>query len=162
MPDPILLTVDLSCTIVPPNGHGRAGGAVDAGSRPPRDNHVRLVLTIEDATLGDSRSVNREALLAAVEEGLRSRRVRDRAETGPRSPRLHGLTAREIEVLELLTAGHSNKMTAKKLGISPRTVEFHRARLRKKTGATSLPDLVRLCLAEHGTASAAPRIDDRR
>jgi two-component system response regulator FixJ len=50
-------------------------------------------------------------------------------------------------VLELLVAGHANKIVAHKLGISPRTVEIHRSRLMEKTGAGSLAELVRTALS---------------
>jgi FixJ family two-component response regulator len=72
---------------------------------------------------------------AAAEDGEAARR------------RLEKLTLREHEVLEHLVAGRSNKEAAEKLGVSPRTVEFHRANLMEKTGAAGLPELVRLWLA---------------
>jgi FixJ family two-component response regulator len=61
------------------------------------------------------------------------------------SDRLNSLTTRELELLPLVLAGHSNKEIARKLGISHRTIEIHRARIFKKTGAHNLLDLVRLC-----------------
>jgi two-component system response regulator FixJ len=61
--------------------------------------------------------------------------------------RIAALTDREREVLDLLVAGHQNKVIAFKLDISPRTVEVHRSRVMEKTGARSLPDLVHLCIA---------------
>jgi two-component system response regulator FixJ len=54
------------------------------------------------------------------------------------------LTEREREVLGRLTLGESNKAVAHHLGISPRTVEIHRAHLQEKLKAHSLSDLVRL------------------
>jgi two-component system response regulator FixJ len=56
------------------------------------------------------------------------------------------LTAREREVLEQLVIGRSNKAIALELGISPRTVEIHRARVMEKMGAQSIAQLVRLAL----------------
>jgi FixJ family two-component response regulator len=53
------------------------------------------------------------------------------------------LTAREREVMLALQEGASNKVIALRLGISPRTVEFHRARIMKRFDARSLVDLVR-------------------
>lgn len=61
--------------------------------------------------------------------------------------RLMRLTEREREVLEELVIGHSNKAIARELGISPRTVEIHRARVMEKMQADSLSHLVRLALA---------------
>ena len=60
---------------------------------------------------------------------------------------LNSLTSRELEILPLVLAGHSNKEVARHIGISYRTVEIHRARILKKTGATSLLELARLCEA---------------
>lgn len=68
--------------------------------------------------------------------------------------RLERLTEREREVLELLVAGHPNKIVAHKLGISPRTVEIHRGRLMEKTRAGSLAELVRTALAAGLTGKA--------
>ncbi len=61
--------------------------------------------------------------------------------------RLNGLTSREMEIMSLVVAGHSNKEIARQLGISHRTVEIHRGRILKKTGATNLLELARLCEA---------------
>ncbi len=54
------------------------------------------------------------------------------------------LSPREREVVEMVTAGWSNKEIGRKLRISHRTVEIYRARLRKKTSARSMVDLVRV------------------
>jgi len=61
--------------------------------------------------------------------------------------RVAGLTDREREVLQLLVAGKANKVIAHVLGISPRTVEIHRARVMEKMGVRSLSEVVRLALA---------------
>ena len=57
------------------------------------------------------------------------------------------LTTRELEVMGLVVDGRANKEIAFDLGLSPRTVEIHRARVMSKMGAESLPDLVRKVLA---------------
>ena len=56
------------------------------------------------------------------------------------------LTPRQREVMTLVLAGHPNKTIAADLNISQRTVENHRAAIMRRTGATSLPALVRLSL----------------
>ena len=90
-----------------------------------------------------------EALLAAIEASLRPpANPSPQGEASAVAGRcLETLTAREREVLERLVAGESNKEAAMSLGISHRTVEFHRAHVMEKTGAKGLPDLVRLWLA---------------
>jgi two-component system response regulator FixJ len=54
------------------------------------------------------------------------------------------LTPRELEVLHDLVDGATSKEIARRLDLSPRTVESHRASIMAKTGADSLPALVRL------------------
>jgi FixJ family two-component response regulator len=60
---------------------------------------------------------------------------------------LNTLTARELEILPLVLAGHPNKIIAKHLGVSYRTIEIHRIRILKKTGTTNLLELANLCQA---------------
>jgi two-component system, LuxR family, response regulator FixJ len=57
------------------------------------------------------------------------------------------LTPREREVLSQIAEGASNKEVGRRLGISPRTVEVHRARLMEKIGARNAADLVRIVLS---------------
>lgn len=54
------------------------------------------------------------------------------------------LTARENEVLNELITGAANKEIARTLGISPRTVEVHRARILDKFDARNVADLLRI------------------
>lgn len=56
------------------------------------------------------------------------------------------LTPRELEVLGQITGGASNKEAGRHLGISPRTIEVHRARIMEKLGARNAADLVRIVL----------------
>ena len=58
------------------------------------------------------------------------------------------LTPREREVLDQVIGGRSNKEAGRKLGISPRTVEVHRAHIMEKLGAKNAADLVRLVLGQ--------------
>ena len=59
---------------------------------------------------------------------------------------LSTLTPRETEIMLDVVAGHPNKIIAHRRGLSPKTVEIHRARVMDKTGATSLSHLVRMAL----------------
>ena len=57
------------------------------------------------------------------------------------------LSERELEVLRLVALGYTNSEIAKRMYISPRTVETHRANVMAKMEARSLSELVRLALA---------------
>jgi two-component system response regulator FixJ len=57
------------------------------------------------------------------------------------------LTPREREVLQQIAGGASNKEAGRTLGISPRTIEVHRARIMEKLGAKNAADLVRIVLS---------------
>ena len=57
------------------------------------------------------------------------------------------LTPREREVLDQITSGASNKEAGRQLGISPRTIEVHRARIMEKLHARNAADLVRIVLS---------------
>ena len=95
-----------------------------------------------------------EALLAAVRGALEAGQARQeeaRHQDEVRR-RLDSLTPREREVLDGLVAGQSNKAIAQDLGMSPRTVEVHRARVMEKMEAQSLSHLVRQVLLATGKA----------
>jgi FixJ family two-component response regulator len=57
------------------------------------------------------------------------------------------LTRREREVLEQFVSGASNKEAGRQLGISPRTIEDHRANIMKKLGAKNATDLIRIVMS---------------
>jgi PAS domain S-box-containing protein len=57
------------------------------------------------------------------------------------------LTPREREIAALLIEGLTSKGIGRRLGISPRTVDVYRARLMRKTGAATTPDLVHRLLS---------------
>ncbi|MBK6973670.1 MAG: response regulator [Candidatus Methylophosphatis roskildensis] len=67
--------------------------------------------------------------------------------------RLVDLTEREREIMTLAVAGESNKVIAKHLGISHRTVEIHRTHILRKTGASNVLELAKLA-AECGLTIA--------
>ena len=62
------------------------------------------------------------------------------------------LTRREREVLEQFASGASNKEAGRRLGISPRTIEDHRANIMKKLGARNAADLIRIVLTAQRTS----------
>lgn len=58
--------------------------------------------------------------------------------------RLETLTTRERQVLGIVVAGETNKGVARRLGISEKTVEIHRAKVMEKMQAKSLAELVKM------------------
>lgn len=84
-----------------------------------------------------------EQLVAAIERALASQPSAPRT-AAPATRVRTELTEREREVMQLLISGVHNRHIAEQLGISPRTVEVHRARVLNKTGAGSVIELARL------------------
>lgn len=103
------------------------GGAVEFIEKPFPDDLLLEAIRRALALAAETRSQNEE-----VETTLRH---------------LETLTAREREVLNGMITGNPNKLIAHQLGISPRTVEIHRARVMDKMKARSLSALVRMVLA---------------
>ncbi|MDQ5828490.1 MAG: response regulator transcription factor [Actinomycetota bacterium] len=83
-----------------------------------------------------------DAVLAAIERD-RQRRADD-SDVSRMRERFGTLSAREQQVMLLVTAGKMNKQVAGDLGISEITVKNHRAALMRKMGARTLADLVRM------------------
>jgi two-component system response regulator FixJ len=105
------------------------------------------------------------AMVCAVRAALKSK-ARISALTRPRvSPTaLVSLTPREHDVLNGVVDGKTNKAIARECGISPRTVEAHRASVMVKSGARSVSELVRMAVlanypAAHGVALASHPLD---
>ena len=89
-------------------------------------------------------------IVARVSEAIEAyaRRQKDSASNvaSLHFPGREPLTRREREVLQQFTAGASNKEAGRTLGISPRTIEDHRANIMKKLGARNAADLVRIVM----------------
>jgi len=90
--------------------------------------------------------VDEAELFDAVEQALASdqRRFSLEQERHLHFQRLQRLTAREREVFDRITEGRHNREIADEFGISPRTVEVHRARIMEKLDAHRVSDLFRL------------------
>ncbi|WP_245844844.1 response regulator transcription factor [Noviherbaspirillum humi] len=92
--------------------------------------------------------IDSQRLLPAVQEALKLEARKRLAETPTSQPaiddaRFADLTQREREVLTLVWEGRTNKAIAEEMGISVKTVEFHRARLCEKLQVASLADFFR-------------------
>ncbi len=82
-----------------------------------------------------------DSVRTAIERDAESRRRA--AERAAVEARRATLSAREREILDLLIAGEHNKMIARRLGISHKTVEYHRSKAMTKLQAENLVDLMR-------------------
>lgn len=104
-----------------------------------------------------TKPVSSRELLAAIRGALERDRAaqRSREEVGAIRERYERLTPREREVMALVVAGRLNKQIADELGLSERTVKFHRAHVMEKMRADSLAELVRMS-GPLGVAPAAP------
>ena len=85
---------------------------------------------------------------AAIESGQRMRVEQEEKTNLAR--RMSELSPRQVEVMDLVVDGLSNKEIALKLQISPRTVENYRAWVMEKMGASNLADLVRKVMVLKG------------
>jgi two-component system response regulator FixJ len=92
---------------------------------------------------------NNERLLNSVQkclsESLHNSNANDTKQAA--QTKLETLTRRERQVMDLLVEGKQNKVIAQELGISPRTVELHRAKVMSKLNANSLSSVVRIALS---------------
>lgn len=90
-----------------------------------------------------------EQLRAAIDTAfaLEDRRLAAEQARRDDARKLERLTAREREVLELAARGLHAKEIGASLGISPRTVEVHKARIMEKLGVRNIAELVRFALA---------------
>ncbi|WP_292936191.1 sigma-70 family RNA polymerase sigma factor [Noviherbaspirillum sp.] len=95
--------------------------------------------------------IDNDKLMAAIDEAFRRQSAVQEVhgQAAEFQQLLATLTAREREVMELVVAGRHNREIADMLGISPRTVEVHKARMMAKLGTQRIPDLVRLMLQKH-------------
>lgn len=97
-----------------------------------------------------SKPIDTEYLLTILREALQQEAHFGPLRGGRRQVDVRGfseLTPRERQVLQLITNGQSNKEAGRELGISPRTIEVHRARVMEKLGARNTADLMRIVLA---------------
>ena len=92
------------------------------------------------------------AMVAALQRAVALDAERRAAahELGLLRARFERLTPREVEVMEQIVRGAANKDVAASLGVSPKTVEVHRANVMRKTRAGSLAELVRMHVQMRG------------
>ena len=77
-------------------------------------------------------------------------------------PRPNGLTAREVEVLQLVAAGHTNQAIADELFLSIKTVSLHLSNIYTKIGVSSRRAATAFAFEHHLTGGIARRQRRRR
>ena len=92
-----------------------------------------------------------EDLLGLVRRALEVDAEQRRAEAA-----LGALTQREREVLDHLLAGRTGRATAEALGVSAKTIEFHRARIMQKLNVRTREELYRLCRVSSSSSREIP------
>ena len=153
-------------------GMNDGGSGIEALARVHREAHETniVVLTMNDDPAFATRALENGAkglvlkemsdsdLPAAVRQASRGKRYLSPAlaakldgERGE-AAREDKLTPREREVLRLIALGHTSVEIAAKLGLSPRTIETHRARIHRKLGLDTRAELVSLCPATRAIA----------
>jgi len=107
---------------IPMSVKAMKAGAVDFLTKPFRDQEML------------------DAVTGALERD-RERRTEEQSDSDMRA-RFETLTAREREIMALVTAGLMNKQVGGRVGISEMTVKIHRGHVMRKMGTRSLADLV--------------------
>lgn len=95
-----------------------------------------------------TKPVDEEDLVEAIQKAqdMLERTLRAKALKAETQTLLAALTARESEVLDRIAQGFSTKQIAEGLGLSPRTVDSHRAAIAVKLGTTSQAEMTRMWL----------------
>ncbi|MGB3899792.1 MAG: response regulator [Mesorhizobium sp.] len=98
-----------------------------------------------------SKPIDEQDLIDAIQKGQEAlaRTLGRRAEKAETLVLLAALTPRESEVLDRIAEGFTTRQIAEGLGLSPRTVESHRAAIGAKLGTTSQAEMTRLWLEGH-------------
>ena len=126
---------NISIPVIIITGYGKVPAAVQAMKKGAVDflekpfNDQVLVDQVQKAVARDAQIRQKQAEKEAV------------------SAQLALLTPRERDVMELVVAGKLNKVIARELGLSPKTVESHRSRVMKKMKVDSVAELVTLVIS---------------
>jgi FixJ family two-component response regulator len=102
-----------------------------------------------------TKPVDEQVLIEAIEVGFArlDAQRREASEVDEARALLARLTQREGEILDMVARGWMTKEIARAMGLSPRTVETHRANLAEKLGTTSVAEMVRLVLLARPTST---------
>jgi FixJ family two-component response regulator len=128
---------------------GASGRALPLAAYSTNPSPQRIVEVVLGGALDYLRWPFEPQLLEATLDRLSDlgeRRARQARRGAMAKAAVEHLSERELEVLELMIEGNSNKEIGRQLSISPRTVEIHRANMMRKLNARSPSDAVRLAM----------------
>ena len=131
-----LLELGCSLPVIVITGHGDVDSARDAFKAQAADFLEK--------------PLDQAKLMAAIDETLCNYQLsrHQHEQRGRLTELLSTLTPREREVMELIVGGGHNRDIAEELGISPRTVEVHKARVMQKLNVDGIAQLVRYSLGK--------------
>ena len=148
------------CVVLDLRGAHPAQGSVAELLRKRPDDLQVILIGSSDTPIGDVMAAMRagaiDFLIDPVDPAGLAQAVRKAIEALPSTRevqpaarsdltlRLSALPRREREVLIGLVSGGTNKMIARTLGISPRTVEVHRAHLMERLNVRNLSELLKM------------------
>ena len=130
-----LLTAGCNWPVIVMSGHGD----IEACRRAFRNGAIDFL----------SKPIDEQNLLEAIQRGHEQLQAgqRELAQRQASQALLATLTPREMEVLRMISQGHKSREIARTLGISPRTVESHRASLGSKLNTNSTAEMIRILMA---------------
>ena len=142
-------------------GIGDRGGRVVRPSTEPAERRIAALLEQLMRSRTELR-VNLEAARRHTALVAGAARALYAAAEGPRAPApakaswaaKNRLPRRQRQIFERVTRGQPNKVIAFELGVSPKTIETHRARLMQKLGVRSFAELMRISVYVLGLGSA--------
>ncbi|MFM5895430.1 MAG: LuxR C-terminal-related transcriptional regulator [Novosphingobium sp.] len=131
-------------------GRGPVRGGLDAG----HDFHIAIEYFLDPDKHGGWLITAQRSVVGTRDQGMFERQQITKSQR---------LTEREKQIVLALNLGQANKTIARDLGISPRTVEFHRSRIFKRFGVNSVVELIRRVIIEvecGGVLKASSPVDD--
>ncbi len=136
---------NISIPVIIMTGYGEVAVAVEAMKK--------------GAMMFVEKPISDQVLLDQIQKAIaKDARIRqEQAAQKTITSRLELLTSRERQVMDLVIAGKLNKVIARELGVSQKTVEFHRSNIMKKMKVDSLAELVRLVI-ESGRIDIPPLV----
>ena len=136
---------NISIPVIIMTGYGEVAVAVEAMKK--------------GAMMFVEKPISDQVLLDQIQKAIaKDARIRqEQAAQKTITSRLALLTSREHQVMGLVIAGKLNKVIARELGVSQKTVEFHRSNIMKKMKVDSLAELVRLVI-ESGRIDIPPLV----